>query len=378
MLVPGVWIGFPMLLPRLLAGVSVLATWAIGRRLGLARPAWGAWALALSPAFLGVEALNLAHGTSLPFLLLFTWAALAAIDGESIACACAAGLAFSIAFAARPLTAVALGVPVLALLVRERPRHSARLLACALAAAVPVALLFLEFDRRLTGSAFRTVYGTFMTTDVSVYGSIEATTAASISAFNLSRLSVWLVGLAPGLLLPALALAAGRPNRRAWFVAALPASLFAFYVLHPFHGIPWVGPVYLSDALPYLALLVAEGLVVVETAFGATASRAAWAFFACGSVVLLAAHFGLAREEIAERQRPYVDARKAGIERGVVFLSLTTPHDWRTYPLAPPEPGAALVFARDLGPRNAELVHALGDPPAWTWDPATGELRPGN
>jgi hypothetical protein len=74
------------------------------------------------------------------------------------------------------------------------------------------------------------------------------------------------------------------------------------------------------------------------------------------------------------RQRPYEAARRAGIERGVVFLRLENLRAWRLYPLAPPEPGSALVFARDLGPRNRELLEALGNPPAWTCDPSTGDL----
>ncbi len=375
MLVPGVWLGFPLLLQRLLAGASVLLAWLLGRRLGIARPLWGAWALALCPAFLAVETLNLAHGTSLPLLLLFVWATLEAVDRpRSPRFALLAGLAFSIAFAARPVTALAFGVPILALFLRERPRGTAKVLLAMLAAAVPAAIGFLEFDRRLTGSPFQSVYGAFMTTDVSVYGKVDPANAASITAFNLSRTSIWLLGLAPGLLLPAVALGFALRHARTWILAALPASLLAFYALHPFQGIPWVGPVYLSDALPCLALLAAEGLCVLESALGRAAVRVAWTSIACGSLVLLANHFLLAREEIGLRQRPYEAARRAGIERGVVFLRLESVRAWRLYPLAPPEPGSALVFARDLGARNGELVRALGDLPAWTWDPSTGDL----
>jgi len=376
LLVPGAWLGFPMVVPRLLAGLSVLLTWKVATRLGIRRPLAAAWLLAISPAFLGVEALALAHGTSLPCLLLFVWAAIEAIERASISRAALAGLAFSVAFAARPITAVALGAPVILLLLLERPRGAVRLAAAALAASIPAALLFLEFDRRLTGDPFRTVYGTFLDQPVSVYGAVDPGTAASITAFNLSRISIWLVGLAPGLLLPAIGAAFPRGASRTRLLAAMPASLLAFYALHPFQGIPWAGPVYLSDAVPYLALLGAEGLAAVGSTLGTAAVRAFWAACACGSAVLLAGHFLLARSEIELRQRPYEAARRAGIDRGVVFLRLDSLRDWRVYPLAPPEPGSALVFARDLGPRNGELRRALGDPPAFVWDPGSDAISP--
>jgi len=182
--------------------------------------------------------------------------------------------------------------------------------------------------------------------------------------------------VAPGLLLPALALAFASGPARIGLLAALAASLFAFYVLHPFQGIPWVGPLYLSDSLPYLALLAAQGLVLVELAFGRAARRASVLAALAGSALVLGGHFRIAVDEIELRQRPYELARAAGVERGVVFVHLELPVAYARFPLAPPEPGAALFFARDLGARNPELLRALGNPPAWICDPLRGEITP--
>jgi hypothetical protein len=150
--------------------------------------------------------------------------------------------------------------------------------------------------------------------------------------------------------------------------------LFAFYVLHPFHGIPWVGPVYLSDGLPALALLFAQGLTVIEHAFGAVLRRALCAIAIAGSALLLSVHFRAAQDEIELRRRPYDVARAQGVTHGVVFVRMESSRSRRLYPLHPPEVGDPLVFARDLGPRNAELSSAMGNPPSWIYDPEKNTL----
>jgi hypothetical protein len=58
-LAPGTMLGLPELVPRLLAMLAVALTWSLAVELGVARPTWAAWCLALSPAFLGVESLYL-------------------------------------------------------------------------------------------------------------------------------------------------------------------------------------------------------------------------------------------------------------------------------------------------------------------------------
>jgi hypothetical protein len=310
------------------------------------------------------------------------WSALIALDrarGGSqggIAMALASGEAFSVAFAARPVTATAVGAALLVLHLKERPRGSARLIAAALVGALPAAIGFLVIDGTLSGGWFRTVYGTYNLADNAVYGRTDLVTAGSVTLFNLSRMSTWLSGVGPGWLLPVIAVTYSPLGARGWLLVAIPASLFVFHSLHPFHGIPWVGPVYQSETLPYLALLSAQGLATVQSAFGPATRRTLMAIGLAGSTLLLFVHFSIARDEIELRDRPYAAARAAGIQEGVVFLRLEDLRSWRLHPLAPPPTGARLVFARDLGSRNADLLQALGDPPAWTWDPLRGELRP--
>jgi hypothetical protein len=159
-------------------------------------------------------------------------------------------------------------------------------------------------------------------------------------------------------------------------VIALPLVLYAAYLLHPFHGIPWCGPVYLSEGLPWLVLLAGLGLEFLGSAFGGRRVALLAAAMLLGSLWLLLSHRALAREEILEREAPLRAARAAGIERGVIFIDLSTPRARKLHPLEPPRGEESLIFARDRGPRNAALLESLGHPPAWRYDPPTGTLAP--
>jgi hypothetical protein len=378
----GAWLGWPDLLPRLLAALSVALTWSIGTRLSIARPDWGAWCLALSPAFIGVESLWLSHATSLPFAWLAVWATLESLTAHggdrrkrATALAVLAGSSISVVFAARPVTAIAVGVTLLILVVREWRAGLGGLLGVALVSTIPVLVGFALVNQALTGSVLHTAYDVYNRAANAVYGNVSPALIAEIQSYNLSRLSVWLIGVAPALLLLFVGFTLSVRGPRTWILAAMPIAMFAVYALHPFPGIPWVGAVYLSDALPASAMLAAQGLAILYAAYGPRLARAAMVACICGSALLLYEHFSLAREEITLRERPYAAARDAGIRRGIVFLRLHSSQQQRVYPLAPPEPGDAVVFARDLGARDSELVRALGDPPAWVWDADTGELR---
>jgi hypothetical protein len=287
------------------------------------------------------------------------------------------GFALSVAVVARPVTALASAVPFALLVFRERRGGGIRaMLGAATAAALPLAAWLAWVNHALTGNATQTAYGAFDRASNAVYGAVDLATAASISAFNLARLSVWTSGVAPGLVLPVLGAAFAPRGARAWVAVAMPVSLFAFYALHPFHGIPWVGPVYLSDAAPALALLTAQGWFVIERAFGSRLRNALIALSIAGCALLLASHFELARDEIDLRQRPYAAARAAGLQHGIVFVRIESHRARRLYPLHPPGTRDTLVFARDLGARNAELIAALNHPPAWIYDPESDELKP--
>ncbi len=363
-------VGFPELLPRLLAMLAIGLTWDLARRLGVAKPAWAAWFLALSPLAIGVESLWLSHTTTIPFCALLVWSAVVAIERQSVAPALLCGFAFSVTLAARPVTAIAVALPIVAMLAIERPKRSLPLLGAAIAGALPGVLWLLWMNRTLTGSPFEFAYQMYakVASPEDRFGNVTALGAIDNTGFNLARLSTWLAGWSPGLLL----VLAATPFRRRWLMVAIPASLVFFYALHPFQGIPWVGPLYLSEGLPALALVCAHGLAQV----GARLSRCVWIASIASSALLLHNHFAVARQEIDLRQQAFAPVREAKLDPGVVFVRLTTAWTAKRFPLLPPEPGDELVFALDLGPRNVELMRRLEKARGWSFDPASGQLRP--
>lgn len=377
-------IGMPELLPRLLALLSIVLTWDLARRLGLVRPAWAAWFLALSPLWIGVESLWLSHSTSIPCCLVLVWGALVALDSaaqgfirKASASALLAGFAFSVALAARPVTAIAVALPLVVLLAVERPRGASWLLCAGILGAAPGVIGLLWINRTMTGSAFQFAYELYAKTSSPEdrWGNVTALGALDNTGFNFTRLSIWLCGWSPGLLLVLVGVVAAPTVRRRWILCAVPASLLFFYALHPFQGIPWVGPLYLSEGLPELALLSAHGLWISRTWLGARFSRCLWIAAIVSSALLLRNHFLQARTEIDLRTRSFQPVRDAGIERGIVFVRYQNQWAAKRFPLLPHEPDSDLVFALDLGPRNAELMRALGKTQAWRFDPVSGELR---
>jgi len=365
-------------LPRLLAGLCVLLTFAIARQLGASRPTDAALLFALSPCFLGIEAIGLAHGTSLPACLAFVWAALRALDDEQRALpwSCLAGLCLSLALAARPLTALAVGLPFVCALVRVGPTVAARVVAGVAIGAAPACSAFLWINAESTGSAWRTAYQLYaaQVSPDDTWGLANLASAPGNALYNSARLSVWLHGSSLSLVLCALGWSAARP-RRALLMTSVPLALLALYSLHAFHGVPWAGPPYLVEGLACLALLSGQGLGRVRELYGERASRLLLVGLALSSCALLAPHMHLARARVLERSAPQRAAHAAGLEEGVVFVAMRAPLDQKRFALLP-TPGARLHFARDLGPRNIELMRALGQERSWRYEPATGQLEP--
>jgi len=378
----GEFVGMPWLLPSLLAPLVPLLTWLLARRLGLRAPHRAALLVAISPVFLGVESLWLSHSTSVPMCLLFSYAVLAASDelstnrNRAICWGLIGGAVLSIAFAARPLTALAVAISFALYFVSSAGRGALLVSATALVGFLPGAAFFLWINQQLTGSPFQTAYGMYAdaVSPNDRYGFANLGTALSYTRFNLARLTAWLNGVAPGIWLVAVGcLAPARPKRAA--LLWLPAlSLLSFYSLHRFHGIPWVGPLYLVEAVPLLAVLGAVGWNVLEERFGVVALRALAVTLCLASTQLVANHFVLASEHVAARSLPERLAERQGIERGVIFVPIESENARRGFALPPPLQSDDLIFARDLGARNSELLAWLPDREAWVLDLDREEL----
>ena len=213
-LAPGFAWGLKRLMPAGWAGLTVFLTWLLARRLGSTAPGAVTWFVALSPMFLGVETLWLSHGTSIPMCMVFAYFWIVARDrclpmastpgprasASPIAPALLAGFALSIAFAARPLTALAFGLPcgveLLVAGLRARTRdhgQKPRPWTAALAGAVgflPGLVFFMLINKAITGSAAKPAYSLYaeLLSPNDQWGLMNLGPAFSYTAYNLARL----------------------------------------------------------------------------------------------------------------------------------------------------------------------------------------------
>jgi len=432
----------------------VLLTWHLAWRLAAGlepllrrRLATGAaWVLATSPMVLGVEALWLSHGTSLHTGLVFCLCWLVAWDrasgeepGSPWPAAVLAGVSISICLAARPLTALALALPLawwtLVDMARNpvprTPREAGRILdpnhpvevlagraplwpilrrpvvmTAALLGALPGLIAFGTVNDLITGDHARPVYALYaeLLSPNDRWGIINLGTALEYTLYNAARLSPWLLGGLPGLVVLVLGwrrLSRGDDGR---FTEAMPPRsgaqpldltwqvplvFLVLYALHRFQGIPWVGPLYFVEALPFLALPAAAGVLFLARRLGHGGVAAP--FLVCGALGLglLHPHLALAGEKVAERTAP---ERAAGAwleenagERLLVLVPIDSPAREKQLPLPPPtfvsDPATGAVapqrwplLARDLGAASAGLWELLGRPPMLRWSHAEGRL----
>jgi hypothetical protein len=391
-LAPGTMFGIPRLLPALFAGWTILLTWLLARRLCCRSAGAAAWMVALSPMFLGVEALWLSHGTSIPMCALFFYAWISARDRASssdrspLVPALVAGAALSLAFAARPMTALAFAIPCgvefFLFWTRNRKSASGAALLGGVAGFLPGLLLFYSVNAAITGSGFKPAYSLYaeLLSPNDKWGLSNLGTAFPYTTYNLARLSTWLGGFGFGFVLLLLGWRVARPAKFAYLVLSIPVTLLALYSLHRFQGIPWVGPLYLVEAVPLFALVASGGLLSLSAKlFGPRAIPAFFVALLCSSAVLLSTHLGTAKTEAQRRAAPFAAALNIeGAGRALFLIPLDDAVSQKRFPLPPPAfhadlvtgalvPGSWPIFARDLGARNRDLWQLLGRPPTWLW-----------
>ncbi len=372
-------IGEPELLPRLGAGLSVVLTALIARLLGCERPHRAAWCFALSPALLGVEGLWLAHTSSLPVALIFGWTALHCLralgrsDSEHAAgpsawkWALGAGAAFALLLAIRPLTAVALTLPFLIALLRRGGKRTPAIVGATIIGALPLVSVLLWANSQYTGSLWKSAYQLYAErwSPNDQWGLVNQATAWTTTNFNTARLSTWMFGIAPGLWLPIAGWCFRRKGISSSLTWAPMISLVALYSLHRFHGIPWVGPLYWVEAMPFLAVLSAQGTIVLENVLGRRALVASFAVVCLASGQLLGQHFSLAREEVAARNEVLMLIPKERVEQAVIFIPRRSARAQKRFSLLPALNEPNFVLAVDRGARNQILLDALGNPPGF-------------
>jgi hypothetical protein len=163
LLAPGIWLGLPGLVPLLLSGVAGALVFAIARRLTEPTAALLTWLLwTTSAECLFWRASYFSQNTSVTLWLLSVWALLnwKASGRPYQLFAIAGSLAWM--FLTRPLTAIALGTPiVLYVILTARQRHLHRQVVFAMAIALPVLLLNFLWQERTLGNWLTSPYAEY-------------------------------------------------------------------------------------------------------------------------------------------------------------------------------------------------------------------------
>lgn len=358
----GVRAGVPWVVnPLLSAATLVLAGWAGGRLL----PRHGEFAvigiILATPFFLLNAASYYNHPATLLLLTLFLVAAIRLAEGAGAGWAALAGLSAGAALWVRPVSAIALALP-LAIWLGSRWARAGRwgLLATAAAPIVAAIAGLAGYNRLLFGSIWQSGYGAYDPQDIRPGMGADH---LAITAWWLLKLCFWLV---PGTVAGLWFLMSGR-RWREWFrTEPIPvillgslAALAASYLVYQNKGGNEYGPRYYYDGLTYLAILLAAGWMRAPEALAGAVPAArvkrgaalALAFGACltvmGSVPFLMFHY---RDKVAHNRDLFTSVERSGRSSALVFLATGSgrmpPGDLVRNPL---DFRSGVVYARDLG-----------------------------
>jgi hypothetical protein len=120
MLVPGIWLGLPGLMPAVLAGVAGGLTFWLARRLANVWTALLTWMLwTTAPLTLVWATTYFSEGTSAVMWLIAAWATVRWLDTDDRRYLFGVSAALAWGFETRPLTAIALGAPLAIVILRR-------------------------------------------------------------------------------------------------------------------------------------------------------------------------------------------------------------------------------------------------------------------
>lgn len=345
----------------------LVVTFVLGARLYDRRTALlAAVLLAVSPQFLLTGATRLSQPASALFASLGLVGLVAWERRPRALTALGAGLAFGFALLVRPFPGL-LFVPVAAAALlagqhgggpRRKWLHAALVGAGVLGGLAALAAVNLV----QTGDAFRTGYHIdYKVADTAALvskGHSAATVTSSVMN-GLARLHVWQAGF-PLLLVCAFFARPVRGRRLLW---GMLGALLAYRFLIPKAGVVSTGPIYLYEALPWLAVLCADGLRRSEmpSALGwFTARSRRIAFLAGGAAVALAFFWPVNLESLyfgaRRHQRAYDMVERAASKSAVVFYEARIQGTWARY-LRNPKPDLSddVLYLRKRAFSYAEL-----------------------
>jgi len=398
LLTPVAWIDQWWLLNALAAVVIVLGVYLLGRDLFDANTGLLAAALGLlAPMFILLSGALVSHLVTMALLTIFAWGFARARRSDStrpIGFAVLAGITIGLAFITRPWTTAAIGLPFAVQasidLVRRwrsvwRAYGSMLITFGAIAIALPL------YNAALTGSPFTSTYELWWSMDRIGFGPGIGVTPGghnlytAIVNFRLDfpifgqMLSGWPdvfgVSLAwlpiiAGLLLPPM-------TKRDWALLLPPMVLIGAHFLYWARGSSFYGPRYYAEAMPFLWLIAARGLIKVCALANPWPRRMVYValplLIAWNIVYVIEPHFVTGFAQYRSARRAVNTVAQAGVHHALIFVQAAA---WQDYAdvgwlNAPNLPDGDLIFAYDFGPLgNARVIQAFPDRAVYYFDRA--------
>lgn len=257
-------VGLRFLVVPILSCLVLLLTWRVGKRL------FSGWEapltvllLLLSPHFVFMGATELSHTSESLCMMAGLLALLILHEKDRITWSVAAGACFGAGILVRPMPGV-LFLPVVAAWVWFGLGHlpGKRRVQHLLAGGIPIALccgLLLLVNSIQTGDALRSGYQEIHGNDYALFSLRNAAMSVSLAGAVL-RENFWLFGWPLCLLFIPFA----RTGSRMSLVWGFIGAVLAYRIVAPKTVVATLGPVYLTEIVPLLALATASGVSVVR------------------------------------------------------------------------------------------------------------------
>jgi hypothetical protein len=328
-------------------------------------------------------------------LTIFTWGFVRARRSDHrhpIGFAALAGITIGLAFITRPWTTFAIGLPfaVQALIdLAQRWRAVWRTYAILLITFGAIALILPLYNAALTGSPFTNTYALWWQMDRIGFGPDIGTTPGghrlytAIVNFQLDfpifgqMLSGWpdVVGvslvwlpLIAGLLLPPV-------TKREWALMLPPIMLVGAHFLYWARGSSFYGPRYYAEAMPFLWLIIARGLLKICAIENPWPRRIVYValplLIAWNIVHVVEPRFMTGFAQYRSARRAINTIVQTDVHHALIFVKAL---HWQDYAAlgwlnAPRLPDGDLIFAYDFGsPGNVRVIEEFPDRAVYYFD----------
>lgn len=393
LLVPGVALGFPRLLPILLAGLNLFLVYRLAREfLTITQARVATLLLLVSPFFLLTGGTLLSHTTCLTALLVMGLGAARAAATGSLGWGLLAGLGAGFAFLTRPYTALLIGLPIAAAwgwrgsfipagaAGRAPGRSGLRPWLAGLGIAALFLLVFLAINQVLTGNPFKTGYaavqgqqrGQVIGFGEVIPGRLDHTPLSGLVNLGLTvvRLNFWTFGWPLSWLFVIAAMLwspAGRLRVLHWILAATAVGSVFYFSM----GVSDTGPVKYYEILPVLAILSAAGLSAFDARVSGGRRPGLGALPPALLIVLTLVGWGVfGRVQIMELRRlttrigePYRAVAALPEPKLLVFTGLLQQPPFDSWVFSTPDnlpdQDPRVLYVRDRGGDNQKLIQRM-------------------